>query len=69
MLEPSRCDLKRLKSLQNMAEKIRTGFSGLTNTTQEFLRSGFVGETELHLRQFEQNLSETVEQIKNPKID
>jgi len=68
MNEPSRGDLKRLKSLQSMTEKIISGLSGLTNTTQEFLRTEFVGETSIHLRKFEQNIRDTVELIKTPKV-
>ena len=67
MNEPSRGDLKRLKSLQSMTEKIISGLSGLTNTTQEFLRAEFVGETSIHLRSIEQNLRETIELLKDKK--
>jgi len=67
MKEPNRTDLTRLKSLHGMIVKVISGYSGLSNTTQEFLRAEFVGETSIHLRSIEQNLRETIELLKDKK--
>ena len=66
MSRPNRKDLRRLNSIQSMTENLQSAYSGLSSETQTFLREEFNGETELKLRDFGQNVSETIEELKKP---
>lgn len=62
----NRKDLRRLKSIQAMAENLQSAYQGLSEGTQKFLREEFTGETEMYIRSFESNISETIEELKKP---
>ncbi|MEI6752331.1 MAG: hypothetical protein WCK78_04110 [Paludibacter sp.] len=66
MSRPNRKDLRRLNSIQSMTENLQSAYSGLSSETQTFLREEFKGETELKLRDFGRNVSETIEELKKP---
>lgn len=67
MSKPNKKDLRRLKSIESMADNLSSAYSGLTEGTKEFLLKEFTGETKLHLLKFHENISETIEEIKSFK--
>jgi hypothetical protein len=49
-----------------MSENLQSAYQGLTDETQTFLREEVRGETELKLRDFSNNVSEAIEELKKP---
>lgn len=68
MNNPNRKDLRRLKSIQVMTENLQSAYSGLSEETQTFLLEKFEGETQLNLRRFEDNVAETIRELKKPVV-
>lgn len=64
-MNPNRKDLVKLKSLLNKVEILESAFDGLTDETKTFLREEFHGETQLHLYQFDRNVTEAIRMLKN----
>lgn len=64
---PNRKDLRKLRALRSQAAKLESCYKSMTEETKEFLREGFYGETELHLRQFDDNLKDCEREILKPK--
>lgn len=60
---PARADRRKLKALQTMCERMDDYYSTLDRATKHFLCTEFTGETELHLRQFNQNIKDTIEEV------
>lgn len=67
-VEIDRKDLRRLNSILTAASKLLYSYDGLSDGTKEFLRKESVGETKLHLVNFERNISEVVDLIKNGEV-
>jgi hypothetical protein len=63
--KPNRKDLVKLKSLLSKCEQLESAFDGLKDETKTFLREEFTGETQLHLYQFDRNITEAIRMIKN----
>jgi len=66
MNNPNRKDLRRLKSIQVMTANLQSAYSGLSEETQTFLLEEFEGETQLNLCRFEDNVAETIRELKKP---
>lgn len=49
-----------------MIENLQSAYSGLSEETQTFLLENFEGETQLNLRRLEDNVAETIRELKKP---
>lgn len=65
MNKPSNKDLSLLKALRKDVELLMNRYEGLEEETKDFLRDEFNCETWLHLREFDDNLRDTLDEIKN----
>ena len=68
MKNPNRKDLRKLNCILSMVQKLQYAYDGLSLETQTFLLEEFHGETAIHLRDFEQNIEEAIEELKKPKL-
>lgn len=67
MSKPLKKDLRTLKELRNDVAEIMTTYESLNDKTQDFLREEFNTETWIHLRNFDDNLRDTIEEMEKIK--
>jgi len=65
MNKPSKADILLLGKIKKDTEKLLKVYSNLDKATKNFLLEEFTGETELHLLQFERNISEAINELNN----
>lgn len=63
-MKTNRKDLRKLCSILNTAELLESRCKGLSDETKDFLEEEFIGGTVLRLRNFKQNISETINEMK-----
>ncbi len=67
-VEIERKDLRRLNSILSMSENLQYAYDGLSDSTKDYLREEFEGETELHLINFERNICDVIDLIKSGDV-
>ena len=63
MKKVNRKDLRRLKTIKTMTDRLESAYQGLSEETQVFLREEFTRETSILLRHFKSNISECIEEL------
>jgi len=64
-MKPSNKDLSLLEALRNDITIIMNRYEVLEDETKDFLREEFNGETLLHLRKFDSNLRDVIDEIRS----
>lgn len=66
-VKPNKSDIDKLKALQKTAESMLDYYQTLQRETKHFLCTEFTNETELQIRQFQQNIKDTIYEIETTK--
>lgn len=66
-VEPNKKDIAKLKELQKKAESMMDYYQTLERETKHFLCTEFTNETELQIRQFQQNIKDTIYELETTK--
>jgi hypothetical protein len=64
-IKPNTKDRRKLKSLLAMANKMSDYYQTLNRETKHHLCTDFTNETELQIRQFRQNIKDTIWEVEN----
>lgn len=66
-VKPNKKDIAKLKELQKMAESMMDYYQALERETKHFLCTEFTIETELQIRQFQQNIRDTIYELETKR--
>jgi hypothetical protein len=64
-IKPNTKDRRKLKALLAMADKMLNYYQTLNRETKHHLCNDFTNETELQIRQFRQNIKDTIWEVEN----